>query len=89
MLLTRKPWIVPIPGTRKVERSQENIVAGAVELTPGIADHCALGSIPGALGTRSAENVVVQPDGKIVLGGWSQFSVEGYALARINPRALR
>lgn len=35
--------------------------------------------------TDVAENVLLQPDGKIVLGGWSQFSVEGYALARINP----
>lgn len=35
--------------------------------------------------TDVAENVAVQADGKIVLGGWSQFSVEGYALARMNP----
>ena len=32
-LLSRKPWIVPIPGTRKVERLDENIGAAAVELT--------------------------------------------------------
>jgi aryl-alcohol dehydrogenase-like predicted oxidoreductase len=32
-LLARKPWIVPIPGTRKVERLEENIGAAAVELT--------------------------------------------------------
>ena len=32
-LLAQKPWIVPIPGTRKVERLEENIGAGAVELT--------------------------------------------------------
>ena len=35
--------------------------------------------------TDVAESVAVQGDGKIVLGGWSQFSVEGYALTRINP----
>jgi uncharacterized delta-60 repeat protein len=35
--------------------------------------------------TDVAESVAVQADGKIVLGGWSQFSVEGYALARMNP----
>jgi len=34
-LLERKPWIVPIPGTRKPERLEENIGAAAVELTPG------------------------------------------------------
>jgi aryl-alcohol dehydrogenase-like predicted oxidoreductase len=32
-LLARKPWIVPIPGTRKLERMDENIGAAAVELT--------------------------------------------------------
>lgn len=34
-LLAQKPWIVPIPGTRKLERLDENIGATAVELTPG------------------------------------------------------
>ncbi|HEX2987088.1 MAG TPA: aldo/keto reductase, partial [Chloroflexota bacterium] len=32
-LLAQKPWIVPIPGTRKLERLEENIGAVAVELT--------------------------------------------------------
>jgi len=32
-LLAQKPWIVPIPGTRKLERLDENIGAAAVELT--------------------------------------------------------
>jgi aryl-alcohol dehydrogenase-like predicted oxidoreductase len=32
-LLARKPWIVPIPGTRKLKRLEENIGAAAVELT--------------------------------------------------------
>ena len=32
-LLAQKPWIVPIPGTRKLERLQENIGAVAVQLT--------------------------------------------------------
>jgi aryl-alcohol dehydrogenase-like predicted oxidoreductase len=32
-LLAKKPWIVPIPGTRKLERLEENIGAAAVELT--------------------------------------------------------
>jgi aryl-alcohol dehydrogenase-like predicted oxidoreductase len=34
-LLAQKPWIVPIPGTTKWERLDENIGAVAVELTPG------------------------------------------------------
>ena len=33
-LLAQKPWIVPIPGTRKLERLDENIGAAALELTP-------------------------------------------------------
>jgi aryl-alcohol dehydrogenase-like predicted oxidoreductase len=33
-LLARKPWIVPIPGTTKPTRLEENIGAAAVELTP-------------------------------------------------------
>ena len=33
-LLAQKPWIVPIPGTTKLQRLEENIGAAAVELTP-------------------------------------------------------
>jgi aryl-alcohol dehydrogenase-like predicted oxidoreductase len=32
-LLAQKPWIVPIPGSRKIERLEENIGAAQVELT--------------------------------------------------------
>jgi aryl-alcohol dehydrogenase-like predicted oxidoreductase len=32
-LLAQKPWIVPIPGTTKLHRLDENIGAAAVELT--------------------------------------------------------
>jgi aryl-alcohol dehydrogenase-like predicted oxidoreductase len=32
-LLAQRPWIVPIPGSRKLERLEENIGAVAVELT--------------------------------------------------------
>jgi aryl-alcohol dehydrogenase-like predicted oxidoreductase len=32
-LLTQKPWIVPIPGTTKLHRLEENIGAADVELT--------------------------------------------------------
>ena len=34
-LLAQKPWIVPIPGTRKLERLDENNGSVDVELTPG------------------------------------------------------
>jgi len=33
-LLAQKPWIVPIPGTTKLARVEENIAASALELTP-------------------------------------------------------
>jgi len=33
-LLAQKPWIVPIPGTTKLNRLEENIGAVSVELTP-------------------------------------------------------
>ncbi len=33
-LLAQKPWIVPIPGTTKLSRVEENLAATAFELTP-------------------------------------------------------
>ena len=33
-LLAQKPWIVPIPGTTKLTRLEENLGAANVELTP-------------------------------------------------------
>jgi len=51
-LLARKPWIVPIPGTTKLHRLEENIGAASVELT---ADD--LGEIETALA-----NITVQGD---------------------------
>ena len=34
-LLAQEPWIVPIPGTRKLARLEENLVAADIELTSG------------------------------------------------------
>ena len=34
-LLAQKPWIVPIPGTTKLARLEENVGAAEVALTPG------------------------------------------------------
>ena len=36
-LLAKKPWIVPIPGTTKLHRLEENIGAAAIELSAGDA----------------------------------------------------
>jgi aryl-alcohol dehydrogenase-like predicted oxidoreductase len=38
-LLAQKPWIVPIPGTTKLSRLDENIAAAAIELTPDDLRH--------------------------------------------------
>ena len=32
-LLAQKPWIVPIPGTTKMHRLEENLGAASIELT--------------------------------------------------------
>jgi aryl-alcohol dehydrogenase-like predicted oxidoreductase len=51
-LLAQKPWIVPIPGTRRLERLDENLGAAAIELTPddlrGIEDAASKITIQGA-----------------------------------------
>jgi aryl-alcohol dehydrogenase-like predicted oxidoreductase len=33
-ILAQRPWIVPIPGTTKLHRLEENLGAASVELTP-------------------------------------------------------
>lgn len=33
-VLSQKPWIIPIPGTRKLERLEENLGAADIELSP-------------------------------------------------------
>ena len=38
-LLAQKPWIVPIPGTTKLGRLDENIAAAAIELAPDDIRH--------------------------------------------------
>ncbi|OHB62122.1 MAG: aldehyde oxidase [Planctomycetes bacterium RBG_13_46_10] len=57
-LLAQKPWIVPIPGSRKLERLDENIGALAVELTSDDLweIEAALSKIT-VLGARYPENI--------------------------------
>ena len=38
-LLAQRPWVVPIPGTTKLSRLEENIGAAAIELTPNDLRH--------------------------------------------------
>jgi aryl-alcohol dehydrogenase-like predicted oxidoreductase len=53
-LLAQKPWIVPIPGTTKLHRLEENIAAADVELTPDDLREIAEAQIE-AQGARYAE----------------------------------
>jgi aryl-alcohol dehydrogenase-like predicted oxidoreductase len=47
-LLAQKPWIVPIPGTTKLHRLEENVGAGSVELSPAdlLDIEAAVASVP-------------------------------------------
>ena len=57
-LLAQKPWIVPIPGTRKLERLEENIGATEIELTPvDLREIDEVGSRIKVEGTRYPENL--------------------------------
>jgi aryl-alcohol dehydrogenase-like predicted oxidoreductase len=57
-LLAQKPWIVPIPGTRKLERLDENIGAAAVKLTSDdLHDIDSVTSKIAVQGARYPENI--------------------------------
>ena len=61
-LLARKPWIVPIPGTTKLHRLQENVAAAAVELTAGdlhdIESAASRITVQGARYSESAQRMI-------------------------------
>jgi aryl-alcohol dehydrogenase-like predicted oxidoreductase len=58
-LLAQKPWIVPIPGTTKIPRLEENIGAASVELTSADLDeiNAAAAKIP-IQGERLPESIL-------------------------------
>jgi aryl-alcohol dehydrogenase-like predicted oxidoreductase len=60
-LLAQKPWIVPIPGTTKLHRLEENIGAASIELSAGdlqkIEDAATKVTIEGARYSESAERM--------------------------------
>lgn len=52
-LLAQRPWIVPIPGTRRIERVEENAAATALALSADeVADLDALATRVGVVGNR-------------------------------------
>ncbi|HEV7509312.1 MAG TPA: aldo/keto reductase [Thermoanaerobaculia bacterium] len=61
-LLAQKPWIVPIPGTTKLHRLEENVAAAAVELTEGdlrdIESAASQITVQGARYSESAQRMI-------------------------------
>ncbi len=61
-LLAQKPWIVPIPGTTKINRLEENLGAAKIELTAEELQHITNGanaiSIQGARYPQHLQNTV-------------------------------
>lgn len=62
-LLTRKPWIVPIPGTTKLHRLEENLAAAEIEL-----DHYDLAEFDKALAQINIEGDRYPPHMEAVTG---------------------
>ena len=62
-LLAQKPWIVPIPGTRRIHRLQENMSAAALDLTPEhVADLTAASDSVTVQGDRYPESMQAMVD---------------------------
>ncbi len=61
-LLAKKPWIVPIPGTRRLERLNENLGAAAIELTADdmrtIEEAASLVAVQGARYPEAMERLI-------------------------------
>jgi aryl-alcohol dehydrogenase-like predicted oxidoreductase len=61
-VLAQKPWIVPIPGTTKLHRLEENLGAPALELTPNdlreIDEAAAQITVQGARYSESSERMI-------------------------------
>jgi aryl-alcohol dehydrogenase-like predicted oxidoreductase len=61
-LLARKPWIVPIPGTTKLHRLEENLGGASVELTPAdlreIESSAAQITVQGARYSEGAQKMI-------------------------------
>ena len=75
-MLCKKPWIVPIPGTRKVERVQENAGSAEVvlsaeeveEIVKGIVAETGATSIKemGMVMKSAKEKIGAAADGKMI-----------------------
>lgn len=62
-LLAQQPWIVPIPGTRRIERLQENLGAVALQLAPeDLAELTAASDAITVVGERYPEAMLAMID---------------------------
>ena len=62
-ILAQRPWIVPIPGTTKIARLEENVAAAAVDLTPGdLGDIDTAASAIAVQGARYPEDLMRRVD---------------------------
>jgi len=61
-VLAQKPWVVPIPGTTKLHRLEENLGAASVELTPDdlrrISDAASKVAVQGARYPEAAQRMI-------------------------------
>ena len=56
-ILAQKPWMVPIPGTTKLHRLEENIGAAAIELTPDDLRQIDVATSKTPVGARYPDNL--------------------------------
>jgi len=71
-LLARKPWIVPIPGTTKLHRLEENLGAAGVRLTTGEQEEieAALAGISVHGNRYSVDDEAVLRDALLLTANW-------------------
>lgn len=95
-VLAQRPWIVPIPGTRKLARLEENLGAANVELTAGelrdlnelskieiSGDRYPAGGRPGA-SVHLVSGVVVGP-GAALCPSAGELSPTGFTAVGLGP----
>jgi len=61
-VLSQRPWIVPIPGTRRLDRLDENLAAAGVQLTSQDLDEIARAvstiTVQGARYSESSQRMI-------------------------------
>ena len=81
---TASSWWSARARSRRTRTSSSRATTATARSTPASATPAAL-SIDFFGFNDIGENVLVQPDGRIVVGGQARNNVDGYGVARINP----